>query len=146
MPAFWCQRREFFAARSKFSNELVRSAQTGYRLLQVDNVDSVAGGEDVRLHLRIPTIGGMAEVCTRFQQLTNRNNARQCLCHTWFAPFLAKTPPPIVSHSLGRCTPEERLCLWVCVFWHSIMPTGSIAQGAQAASAPLIDEAGCDLP
>jgi hypothetical protein len=43
------------------------------RLLQVDDVDAVAGSEDVLLHLGVPPAGLMAEVDARFEQLLERD-------------------------------------------------------------------------
>ena len=41
------------------------------RLLQVDDVDAVALGEDEALHLRVPTAGLMSEVNAAVEQLAN---------------------------------------------------------------------------
>ena len=40
-------------------------------LRQIDDMNIVAGAEDVRAHLRIPTVGLMAEVDASFQKLTH---------------------------------------------------------------------------
>ena len=44
-------------------------------LLQVDDVDTVSLGEDVRSHLRVPSSGLMSKMNTSFKQLLHRNNA-----------------------------------------------------------------------
>jgi hypothetical protein len=38
-------------------------------VLQVDDVDAVAGAEDVLLHLRVPPAGVVAEVNARLEEL-----------------------------------------------------------------------------
>src|SRR5450759_4296922 len=38
---------------------------------EIDDVDVVAGAEDVLTHLRVPTVGLMAEVHASFQKLTH---------------------------------------------------------------------------
>src|SRR6266536_1551092 len=50
------------AVRDRLPDELVRLVDVGQRLLQVDDVDAVALGEDEPLHLRVPAAGLMSEV------------------------------------------------------------------------------------
>ena len=50
-------------------DELVGLVDVGQRLLQVDDVDAVAVGEDESLHLRVPATGLMSEVCAAVEQL-----------------------------------------------------------------------------
>ena len=50
-------------------DEVVRLVDVGQRLLQVDDVDAVALGEDEALHLRVPAPGLMPEVDTALEQL-----------------------------------------------------------------------------
>jgi hypothetical protein len=50
-----------------------RLAQQGQGMLKIDDVDIVAGAEDVRRHARIPIPGLVAKVNTGFKQLTHRN-------------------------------------------------------------------------
>jgi hypothetical protein len=48
----------------------------GDRLLQVDDVDAVAGAKDVRLHLRVPTLRLMAEVNSGLEELPHGDSTR----------------------------------------------------------------------
>ena len=57
------------ALRGEIAHEVVGLAEHLDGLLQVDDVDAVAGAEDVRLHLRVPAAGLMAEVNSGLQQL-----------------------------------------------------------------------------
>ena len=50
-------------------DELVRLVDEGQRLLQIDDVDAVAVGEDEPLHLGIPATGLMPEVRAAVKQL-----------------------------------------------------------------------------
>ena len=50
-------------------DELVRAVDVGQRLLQVDDVDAVALGEDEALHLRVPAAGLVPEVHAALEQL-----------------------------------------------------------------------------
>ena len=50
-------------------DELVGAVDVGQRLLQVDDVDAVALGEDEALHLRVPPAGLVTEVDAALEQL-----------------------------------------------------------------------------
>ena len=52
-------------------------------LRQVDDVDAIALGEDVRSHLRVPAAGLVAKVHASLEQLLHRDN-----CHGKFPPFI----------------------------------------------------------
>src|SRR5665648_1174637 len=59
------------AARDGVLDELVRAVDVGQGLLQVDDVDAVALGEDESLHLRVPAPGLVPEVDTALEQLSH---------------------------------------------------------------------------
>ncbi len=59
------------AARGHVAHGLKRTVQIRHRLLEVDDVDAVAGAEDVTRHLRVPTPGVMAEMYAGFQKLAH---------------------------------------------------------------------------
>src|SRR6478735_4517466 len=61
--------------RDRLLDELVRLVDVGQRLLQVDDVDAVAVGEDEPLHLGIPAPGLMPEVGAAVQQLFHGYNS-----------------------------------------------------------------------
>ena len=63
-----------------FLDELVRLVDVGQRLLQVDDVDAVAVGEDEPLHLGIPATGLMPEVGAAVQQLLHGYNSHGRPC------------------------------------------------------------------
>src|SRR5262249_22188991 len=50
------------AGRDGLDQEVVRALEGADRLLQVDDVDAVAGAEDVALHPRVPALRLVAEV------------------------------------------------------------------------------------
>ena len=52
-------------------DELVGAVDVGQRLLQVDDVDAVALGEDEALHLRVPAAGLVPEVDAALEQLAH---------------------------------------------------------------------------
>src|SRR4029077_5730578 len=60
------------ARRCDITDRLERPRELRDGLFQIDDVDTVANPEDVRLHLRIPAPGVMAEMDARFQKLTHR--------------------------------------------------------------------------
>ena len=62
------------AVRDGLLDELVRAVDVVQRLLQVDNVDAVALGEDVTLHLRVPAPGLVAEVDAALQELLHADD------------------------------------------------------------------------
>ena len=63
-------------------------------LLQVDDVDAVALGEDEALHLRVPTASLVAEVDTGLEELTHGNDChgssfpRKSRVISWVSPGL----------------------------------------------------------
>ena len=57
------------AAGDGVLDERVRAVDVGQRLLQVDDVDAVALGEDESLHLRVPATGLVPEVDAALEQL-----------------------------------------------------------------------------
>ena len=57
------------AAGDGVLDEGVRAVDVGQRLLQVDDVDAVALGEDEPLHLRVPTAGLVSEVDAALEEL-----------------------------------------------------------------------------
>ena len=61
-------------------DELVRLVDVGQRLLQIDDVDAVAVGEDEPLHLGIPATGLMPEVGAAVQQLLHGYNSHGRPC------------------------------------------------------------------
>ena len=59
------------AAGDGVLDELVAGVDVGERLLQVDDVDAVALGEDESLHLGVPATGLVPEVDAALEQLTH---------------------------------------------------------------------------
>ena len=57
--------------RDRVADRLQGAMQHRHGLRQVDDVDVVAGAEDVVRHLRIPAMGLMAEMHASFQQLAH---------------------------------------------------------------------------
>src|SRR5262249_8652702 len=57
------------ALRGEIADEVVRVAEQLHGLLQIDDVDAVAGTEDVGLHLGVPAARLMAEVDPRLEQI-----------------------------------------------------------------------------
>ena len=53
--------------------EIASRFQLAEGLAEVDDVDAIAGIEDERLHLGIPTLGLVSEMNARFQQFLNAN-------------------------------------------------------------------------
>ena len=49
--------------------------------MQVNDVDTVTGTEDILLHLRVPTAGLVAEMHTGFEKLLHRNLGHLILLH-----------------------------------------------------------------
>ena len=71
------QTKSTFSPRSTtFARELLRELELRERLLEVDDVDAVALGEDEPAHLRVPAAGLVAEVDAGLEQLFERG-----LCH-----------------------------------------------------------------
>ena len=60
--------QDLVAMLGDLAHEVVGRSEVADGLLQVDDVDAVAGAEDVRLHLRIPARGLVAEVNAGLQQ------------------------------------------------------------------------------
>ena len=62
-------------------NRLERAIQHRARLIEVDDVNTVAGTKDERSHLRIPAAGIVTKVNASFHELTQRERRR---CHRFF--------------------------------------------------------------
>ncbi len=60
-------------------DEFVRLVDVRQRLLQVDDVDAVAVGEDESLHLRVPTTGLVTEVRAAVEQLLHCYDSHGCV-------------------------------------------------------------------
>jgi len=70
-------------------DEFVGSVDVGQRLLQVDDVDAVALGEDVTLHLRVPAAGLVPEMHAGIEQLLHGDDGHgrytpRCVRRTGF--------------------------------------------------------------
>ena len=61
----------------RFADELVRAVDVLQGLLQVDDVDAVALGEDEPLHLRVPAPGLVSEMDTCVQHLTHGDDSHE---------------------------------------------------------------------
>ena len=69
--------QDLAALCSGVANEVVSLIELLHGLLQVDDVDAVALGEDVLCHLGVPAAGLVTEVHTCFEKLLHRND-----CHS----------------------------------------------------------------
>ncbi len=56
-------------------HEIIGAVDVGQRLLQIDNVDAIAFGEDKALHLRIPALCLVPEVDAAFKQLLHGDDS-----------------------------------------------------------------------
>src|SRR5208337_4491316 len=70
------------AVRDGLLDELIRAVDVIQRLLKVDDVDAVALGEDVALHLRVPAPSLVTEMDAALQELLHGDD----LSH-WPGPF-----------------------------------------------------------
>ena len=59
------------------AGEVVRLLEQRHRLLEVDDVDAAALGEDESLHLRVPAAGLVAEVHPGLQKLAHGDNSHE---------------------------------------------------------------------
>src|SRR5699024_2992479 len=73
-------------------DELERVVDVAQRLLQVDDVDAVALGEDEALHLRVPTAGLMSEVDAALEQPSHGHDGHGR------SPSGRSAPDPGLSH------------------------------------------------
>ena len=81
-------------------DELVGPVDVGQRLLQVDDVDAVALGEDEALHLRVPAPGLVPEVDAALQQLLHGDDGHgRC---SPLGPARPAGPRVRLSRSAGR--------------------------------------------
>ena len=67
------------AAAGDLLEILLRPQQAANRLADVDDVDQIAAGVDVRPHLGIPAAGPMAEMDPRFNQFLDQNSCHEKL-------------------------------------------------------------------
>ena len=64
---FGTNEQNVFAGSSNLTDEVVSFVNLFYGFLQVDDVDTVTLGEDVRSHFRVPTTGLVTKVYTSFK-------------------------------------------------------------------------------
>lgn len=67
--AFCADEKNFAAVRHGFNDFVVGCAEKFYCLLQIDDMHTVTGAEDVRTHFWIPTAGLVTEMHTGFEHL-----------------------------------------------------------------------------
>ena len=72
--------------------------QAADRLADVDDVDQIAAGVDVRPHLGVPAAGAMAEMDPRFDQVLNQNSSQR---KTPSKGTPAKSPPEGGASGVG---------------------------------------------
>src|SRR5260221_3331895 len=70
--AFGADEQDAAAFRDGVADRLQRAMQHRHSLGEIDDVNVVAGAEDVRAHLRVRTVGLMAEMDASFQKLAHR--------------------------------------------------------------------------
>ena len=81
------------ARRHRVDDELVGLVEQLDRVLQVDDVDAVARGENEFFHLGVPPLGLVTEVNPGLQQLTHRNRRLvRCLLHRFHCQTPARLP------------------------------------------------------
>src|SRR4051794_24787087 len=86
-------------------DEVVGAVDERQRLLQVDDVDAVALGEDEALHLRVPAPGLMSEVHAALEELAHRDDGHAVFLLVTAsarrrAAAVLSVPPP---RTAGRC-------------------------------------------
>src|SRR5262249_6711004 len=86
--------------------------QHRHSLGEVDDVDVVAGAEDVILHLRVPAVGLMTEMYASLKKLAHRIIGKR----HWYSPVVPprirepeRPPSPCMGWS-GRRSATGRLC------------------------------------
>ena len=80
---------DVLAAQDDVARELLRELDLPQRLLQIDDVDPVALGEDEPAHLGIPAAGLVPEVDAGREECLERRRASLLICHAdrtsvWF--------------------------------------------------------------
>src|SRR5262249_45439005 len=96
--ALGADEQDRLALSGQVGNKLRRLFKHFERLLQIDDVNSIALAEDVFLHLGIPALRLMPEVNTRFEQLLHGDVSQTTsfvvciLCQTLELGFVS--PPP----------------------------------------------------
>src|SRR5205814_10624043 len=107
-------KEDCFAFSGQISNELRRFLKHLQRLLQIDDVNSVALTEDVFLHLWVPALRLMPEVNTRFEQLLHGDVSQKTsflVCILCSSRELGIAFPPPHLSSTGRMNCSQRRCL-----------------------------------
>ena len=109
------------AAGREFTNELRGFVELFNRLFEVDDMNLVAGTEDVLSHLRIPETGLVAEVATRFEHFTHAGHlnfskyfsltsdtgfARDFRVTWMLSGALFTSPPPTKAAVQTLCLPK----------------------------------------
>ena len=112
-------------------DELVRLVDVGQRLLQVDDVDAVAVGEDEPLHLGIPATGLMPEVGAAVKQLLHGYNSHECALFTLSVVVRRRVKPDPGACCVTGPVPEFR----AGTDRHTVTNSGSCRRRAKSARA-----------
>ena len=94
--------QDALAFHGQVAHEIVGFVHLADGLLQVDDVDAIALGEDVRGHFGVPAASLMTEVHARFQELFHGNN-----CHLGFL-LVVSTLCVASARSLRRQAKHKR--------------------------------------
>ncbi|COW14261.1 Uncharacterised protein [Mycobacterium tuberculosis] len=117
-------------------HELVRLIDEGQRLLQVDDVDAVAVGEDETLHLGIPATGLMPEVGAAVKQLLHGDYGHTyalLMCRLFARHRLKPGPGVCRDAGPGRKSPKGTAA---GPPRHAVADPGKAGRGADTRSQP----------
>jgi len=102
---FGAHEQDVLALEGHVAHEEIRLVDLLNGLLQVDDVDRIALGEDVLRHLRVPATGLVAKMHARFKQLLHGNDCHWC-SSLFFPP--SASPLPGTHKATPRKSAEVR--------------------------------------
>ena len=94
------------ALRDRIADRLQRTVQHRHGERQIDDVNVIAGAEDVLGHLRVPAVGLMAEVNASFQKLAHAEVGQR---HDSSPVDPPRTESPAIGPDTGRLEAKVRV-------------------------------------
>ena len=80
------------AVGDRITDDVVGNVNRLHRLLQINDMNTIAFGEDIRLHTRVPLVGPVAEMDAALEQRLHGNN---CHLFSFFSHLLTPTVPSV---------------------------------------------------
>ena len=91
---------------NRITDNVIRDVNRLHRLLQINDMNTIAFGEDIRLHTRVPLVGPVAEMDAALKQRLHGNN---CHLYSFFSRPATPTVPGVGWGKFSGDGPRQRV-------------------------------------